>query len=341
MKSLTWPPGGRPTSSHGTGGPYEYYSSHPEDPGQTRYYVHGQSRPVSSGYGSVISQSESPLSHPSALFGSRARSNPQPPQPGPSLAPPAQSPSLAEPPVYYTATRPTTVETLTSQVATLQDTVHRLQSALQYERQQRSRMNLDMSAYLLRMTDWLSEGDVLPMHRDAVERQRTDLIRRYEVLRDSEAAQSRPATEERARRVSFVQPPLTVVARSEYQEVLREPHDYRAAAQADERRRPSTTGSQPPSYHPHMPRRTSAQYGEYPALGINARTDPRDDRFASETPRSFLYETRQDYDRRLYRPSPSRRVTEPPPPQGEVERRRPSAPPSDEPPKASLRNLLH
>lgn len=115
------------------------------------------------------------------LGGVRSRSGHQVPQAGPSH--PGHSPRSE--PTYY-STRTPSLETVSNQVTTLQDTVHRLWSILNLERQRNARTNLELSAYLIRVTDWLSDSDGLRVPRQVLEGQRVDLLRRYEAIRDSE-----------------------------------------------------------------------------------------------------------------------------------------------------------
>lgn len=149
------------------------------------FYTPGP-RPVSRGYDSMISRSPprgAPV--PSGLGGRPLSSHL-------SYADSRSEPS------YYPAPQPgasrqSALEAISTQVASLTETVHRMWASLQTERYEFASRSLDMTNHMLRLTDWLGEtskGEQNCLQRltlvrfpaDTLNRQRAELIQRIEML---------------------------------------------------------------------------------------------------------------------------------------------------------------
>lgn len=285
---------------------------------------------------------------------------------------PSESPAAHPEAVFHpgNAGRSTNVEALSTQLATLQDTVNRLCHTINTERAENARTNLELTMLLLRQNQWLvNSSRELRLPHDILHRSQQELHQRYETLQASEMLSnmanigrgptapaasldhSRPATSyEQPRATSSYEPRPP----SSYDQRPHTGYDHRGSSAYD----PPPRGLQQPmrdrrdgrAIHTSgsMSRRPpSPTYDHRPATIEHAsshspRTYPSHQRVPGYQEYDFRFrppavdsrERDHDHDRGLppARTPLSRRLTDPP--AGAVDDV------SDQP-KTSLRNLLH
>lgn len=257
---------------------------------------------------------------------------------------------------------PTNIDTLSGQLATLQDTVNRLYHTINTERAENARTNLELTSHLLHQNQWLLEcGRDLRLPQDALHRQHAELMQRYKTLQASEMLSSmansgKPPTapaaslDDRPPTASYDQRPTSSYSQrpmSSYDQRPRSSYGHQAPSPYDA----PPHGLQPPMGDPRDNRAVSysSALSRRPPSPAHDRRPATIDHASNYSPRTYPSHQRPAYADFRYRPPPldardrerdhhpsraplPRRLTDPP---------ASSVDEAPDQPKTSLRNLLH